>query len=206
MPTETVSALLAAVYDPACGLDHKRTAEQQLNAFSKTTEALEWAHGAIQSPNVDPQQHFFAASVLEAAAIQRWHHLPPQHQAALRSCLWLGAIQPAAHLPPFAVAKLRAGFAYLACADWQLKFWDDINQACSTTTDGTSTEAAIRLIAATLEQLYSMAQGTTVGLNGKVNNGKFDGQSISTIFHRAGKFGQEFSACVLSHNRIDIIL
>jgi hypothetical protein len=51
--------------------DQKAVAEQQLNAFFNSIEGLDWALTCVQSPNADPQQQFFAASVLEGAVARR---------------------------------------------------------------------------------------------------------------------------------------
>jgi Importin-beta N-terminal domain len=168
MQAEALGALLYQLYDPACPAAQKHQAEQHLNALSNSVEGLEWAITCVQSPNMDPQQQFFAASVLEGAVARRWSQLPPTHQATLQNCLWMHVTQPSNHaLPHFVISKLRAALAQLACINWQLQFWTDL-QSCLN--NAATAEAGVRLIGVTLEQLHSMAQGTTSALSGKVRN------------------------------------
>jgi hypothetical protein len=168
MQAEALSALLCHVFDPTCPGNQKQHAEQQLQAFSNSVEGLEWALTCVQSSNADPQHQFFAASVLEGAVARRWNRLPSAHQATLQNVLWVHATQQSTYpLPQFVTSKLRAALAQLACINWQLQFWTDL-QACLN--NPTTAEASVRLLGATLEQLHSMAQGTTSELSGKVIN------------------------------------
>ena len=165
MLLDSVGALLGLIYNPTCNSDRKRAAEQQLDAFSKTLQGIEWAVNTVQTPSTDAQEQFFAASLLQTTVARRWHLLSPAYQEGLRNCLWTAAMQPSHIYPSFVTAKLIAALAQLACIDWQQQFWDQL-QACFA--DGARAEAGVRILTATLEQLFSMSQGTTVALCGKV--------------------------------------
>ncbi|KAL4527441.1 hypothetical protein Ndes2526B_g08872 [Nannochloris sp. 'desiccata'] len=166
MQAEALSAFLYQLYDPACPADQKHHTEQQLNAFFNSSEGLDWALTCVQSPNADPQQQFFASSVLEGAVARRWDQLPPAHQTTLQNCLWMHVTQASSSsLPHFVTSKLRAALAQLACINWQLQFWTDLQASLNI---AATAEAGVRLIGATLEQLHSMAQGITSALSGKV--------------------------------------
>jgi hypothetical protein len=168
MQAEALSALLYQLYDPACPADQKHHTEQQLNAFSNSVEGLDWALICVQSQNIDAQQQFFAASILEGAVARRWNQLPPANQTTLQNCLWMHVTQSSTSLlPHFVTSKLRAALAQLACINWQLQFWTDLQESLNS---AATAEAGMRLIGATLEQLHSMAQGTTSALSGKVRN------------------------------------
>ena len=170
MQAEALIAFLGQLYDPASPAAQKHHAEQQLNAFSNSLEGVEWALACVQSPNADPQLQFFAASVLEAAVSRLWAKLTPSHQATLQNCLWQHVIHSSNYsLPQFVTSKLRAALAQLACINWQLQFWEELHASLNSPT---TAEPGVRLIGAILEQLNSMASGTTIALCGKVKTKK----------------------------------
>jgi hypothetical protein len=170
MQAEALSALLYQLFDPSSHADQKQHAEQQLNAFANSTEGLDWALACVQSTNADPQQQFFAATVLEGAVARRWNQLPPAHQATLQNCLWTRVIQSSTYsLPHFVTSKLRVALAQLVCINWHLQFWTDLQTSLN---NAATAEAGVRLIGAILEQIHSMAQGTTTALSGKVRRKK----------------------------------
>ena len=163
---DRLSYLLGLVYAPSASPAEKRAAEAELQALSRSPEALEWALGTLQSHTTDLQALFFACTCADEAAVYRWRRLTGGQQAALRSCLWRCVAEPGA--PHFVRSKLCSTLAHVACLDWPAAdpdFWPSL-QACLA--DPARIAVGIDLLTATVDHFHSLALTTSAGLRGKV--------------------------------------
>ena len=168
MTSLQVQSLLQVVYDPAAPAAHKRGAEAQLQQFGRSEGGLAWAVSTLQGPEADPQVLFHCAAVLREAAAFRWGGLPAGQRAAVRACLWQGLCQPPAQRPAFVAVKLATALARVAALDWPERYPEFWGEVAGCLGDEARLGAGLTVLAATLEELQSLASTTSVGLRGQV--------------------------------------
>lgn len=180
-----LEALLSLVYDPRAAPQDKRAAEAELQAFSRTCQALEWAlHVLSGTTAADMQAAFFAVTCADEAVLYRWRRLDAAQQVAARDCLWRCVCDPGR--PHFGRSKLAGSLAHIICLEWP-SAWPAL-QACLS--DPARMEAGVGLLAATLDHFHSLAQATSFGLKGKVGSA---GQAPRGLCHTSASRWQPLS-------------
>lgn len=166
MDPQRLAALLGAAQSPLAPPQQRQAAEAELQALSRSPEGLEWALGALTAPPHDAAARWWACSVIDEATHYRWARLSPPQQAAVRAALWAGAADPAA--PHFQRAKLAASLAHVAAVDGPEAWPEFLPSLQAALGEPARWEAALDLLAATLDHFHALAQATSAGLRGKV--------------------------------------
>eukprot|EP00887_Chlorella_sp_A99_P000228 scaffold13.g228.t1 len=195
---EGLLPLLDVVFHPAAAPEDKQRAEAELRRLGRSPDALPWAAGVLQGGQAaaaDPRLLFFAAGVLEDAAVRGLVHLPPDQRAALQQCLWAGVMEPG--LPAFVAAKLAAALAHVAATADPPGFWEALQ---STLADLVTLDRGLTLLAATVETLQALSAATAsvAGAKGKVGGALQRGRRVAEhcLWCMSGCCGRSWRASI----------